>query len=174
MINRTKSILLILTGVVVFSTSVHFGQKLWYSEDVKDGSGLPALCVVFGGSALGLTLIFWNNVTKTKIGVIVLIGMIATFVFMDQYQRRLRRDKIKAEGQKTFAIVTFRGRVLRGDSKGEEIRYQYSVNKKIFEKYATDEEYIISNNIKLNDTLSIKYWIKDPNYHDYKVKEKSH
>lgn len=175
MMSRRKYILSILVGVLVFSSSVYFGQKLWYSGDVKDGSGLPALFVIFGGSALGLTLIFWNKVTKTNDGgLILLMGMIATFVLLDQYQRHLRRDKIRTEGQMTFAIVTFRDYVRRGDNIGEEIRYRYSVDSKIFEKYSTDEAYIVSNNIKLNDTLIIKYWSKDPNYHDYQVKATRH
>ena len=174
MTDQTKKTFYVLAGICIFSLSVYYGHKLWYSGDVKDGSGLPALFVTFGGSALGLSLVFWDKVTKTKNGKLIpILGMIITFILLDQYQRHFRRDRIQTEGQTTFAIVTFRGYVRRGKSGGQEIRYVYSVNGKTYEKYATDEKYIKTNNINTNDTLVINYWSQNPNYHDYKVKKNS-
>ncbi|HYH14396.1 MAG TPA: hypothetical protein VD794_04205 [Flavisolibacter sp.] len=173
MTGNKKKIVYILGGILIYIVSLYGAHLLWYDDDAQNGGGTLAAIITFIGSLVGLGMLFDAIVKKKNVAILMLfIAVLATIFLSDGYHKNLRRQKIQQEGQTTLAVVTYRDYVKRGKSAGgQEIGYTYYINDKVYKKYATNESYIVANNIQPNDTLIVTYWAKNPNYHEYTIKK---
>lgn len=156
-------------GILLVFGSIYISHYLWYTGDVQNGSGLPSLFIILGGCGLGLYLIFVEIVNKTEGGKLIpLIFPLAIHGIMYWYHGNLREYKLLTEGKEIFGVVNFKGTASRGKSSGLEIRYNYEVQTHSYSKYSTDEEFIKKNNVSEGDTIIVRYWSQNPNYHTLK------
>lgn len=163
----------VILGLTFILISISLSHSLWYTEDVQNGSGINALLIIFIGCALGLAVIllrFFHHNDNAM--VFILIGPIAIFGVMSLYHSLLRDRKLLFEGREVYGLVTSIGDVKRGKTSGLEIRYNYLVEGKNYYKYSSNETLINDHNIKVEDSVIVRYWIKNPHYHQIKFKYK--
>lgn len=172
MMKSPVNILIALAGLIILVFSIYMGHIYWFTDDVKDGSGIPSLTFMFTGVPIGLYLIFKKTVNKGEVGYLIPIGgMIAIFIVSYFYHDYLKKSKLEKEGVETYGVVTANGFVDRSPAvSGKEIKYSYIVNGISYNKYASNEQYILDKKIRVNDTIIITYWKSNPHYHDYKAK----
>jgi hypothetical protein len=163
-----------IISLIIYFLGIFLGHKYWFSGDVKNGSGLLSLfsVLITCGIGIGIFVMFNPFMTKFRIArVLPYLGALATFSIMWFYHDAKRKVYLQQDGGSTNGIVIFRDKVHRGKTSGIEIRYKYEVGTNSFEKYDTNVEYIKQENIQIGDTLTVKYWNKNPNYHSYEKKK---
>jgi hypothetical protein len=169
--NILIQILLTIIGLTLISISINWSHQLWFSESVQNGSGLKSLFIILIGCGVGIGLLFFNFFKENDgAKVFMLIGPLAIHGIMYLYHNNLREQKINLEGKDVIGVITSKGIVSRGKTSSLEIQYYYTVANESYSKYSSDEQFIKNNNLEVDDTIIVRYWIKNPNYHQIKVK----
>jgi hypothetical protein len=164
-----------LIGIAIYILGIYIGHIYWFSEDVKNGSGLLSLfsVLILCGIGSGLFVVFNPTINQFKNAhAIPFLIPLGTFTIMWFYHNSKRDEYLKEDGGITYGIVTFKDKVFRSKTSNFEIRYKYKVENTVFKKYDTDKKYIEQQNIEIGDTLVIKFWNKNPNYHSYGTRNK--
>jgi hypothetical protein len=159
---------ILYVGWLIFFLGIYLGNFYWYSGEDKDSSGTTAALCVILFCGIGVAIISWYiyEVENLKELLFPMSGVLIILLFLNIYYNAVRELHLKDYGKETIGIVHFREFTL------DEIKYSYVVEGKLYFKSDTDprkpsDRYISHNKIQVGDTLLIRYWENDPNYHNY-------